>query len=65
MMSALSESLSANWRKVESWVSGQLSAGKSLMKEEHLSGTLCSSQEKTRALGLTAAVQMNSGLVLQ
>jgi len=56
MMSALSESLSANWRKVEGWVSGRLSAGKFLMKEEHLSGTLCSLQGKTRALGLTAAM---------
>ena len=62
MMSALSESLSANWEKVEDWVFGQLSAGKSLMKD--ISVGHCSLQLKTRALGLTAAVQMNSGLVL-
>lgn len=46
-MSALLESLSANWKKVKGYVSGQLSAGKDLMKEEHFCGTHCSLQEKT------------------
>lgn len=64
-MSALLESLSANWRKVKDKVSGQLSAGKDLMKEAHLSGTRCSLQEKTRVLGLIAAMQMSSGLLQQ
>lgn len=53
MMSALSESLSANWRKVEGWVSGRLSVGKFLMKEEHLSGTLFFARED-KSIGINS-----------
>lgn len=64
-MSVLPESLSGDWRKVEGQVSGQLSAGKYLMKDKHLSRAHCSLQEKTRTPGFIAAMQMSSGLLQQ
>lgn len=64
-MSVLPESLSGDWRKVEGQVSGQLSAGKYLMKDKDLSRAHCSLQEKTRTPGFIAAMQMSSGLLQQ